>query len=346
LVTFLKEHADAYNPLPDGTKVSLFCKKISDTVQGKPASDVGTIQECSVFLDFPVDIAMTKVPTKRFSFRCTRPIESQRPRQDSIVVMMTQRSTRFVHLPPPFANNSIKTARDILYNDLRKYLEDEEVGFQADHVDSLGTEFLKHLTYALFPLSHAVWRALNDKHNRGGPTPDPEFVVFFGRKILGHKADKPSVTTIVQHLQNLWIGMGIVKIKGTWPSIFLKITNLSLQIQKYYQRFYSQAERQLNLISSAQPARTLENASNVANIEPLPLSKNMCDHLITMNIAMMDKDVYIRMYLNPFVDGFLRWQRCASHLVYWPRMLLLVLRILLLLMLLLLLLLSSLLLLL
>jgi hypothetical protein len=130
--------------------------------------------------------------------------------------------------------------------------------------------------------------------------------------------------------------MGNVKTKGNWPSVSLKITNLSLVIQKYYQRISSQAERQINLISSAQPARTLENASNVETIEPLPLSKDMCDVLITLNIAMMGKDFYIRMDLNPFLDGFPRWQRCACQLVDLSRMLLLLLRMLILVMLLLL----------
>jgi hypothetical protein len=115
--------------------------------------------------------------------------------------------------------------------------------------------------------------------------------------------------------------MGNVKTKENWPSVSLKITNLLLVIQTCYQRISSQAERQINLISSAQPARTLENASNVATINPLQLSKDICDLLITLNIAMMDRDVYIRMDLNPFMVTFLIWQRNACYLVYFPRIL-------------------------
>ena len=101
-------------------------------------------------------------------------------------------------------------ARDILYNDIRKYMHDQTVGFPVDQADSLGDEFLKHFTYVVFPLSHSVRKALNNKHNCRGEAHDPEFSVFFGRKILGHKADKPCFTTIAQHLQDLWIGMSLV----------------------------------------------------------------------------------------------------------------------------------------
>ena len=97
---FLQNHAAEYSPLLVATNVVLMCVKISDTVQGMPAADVGSLQECSVFLDYLVDMAMTEVPTKRFMFRCSRPIEERRPRQDPIIVMMAQRSSWFVHLPP------------------------------------------------------------------------------------------------------------------------------------------------------------------------------------------------------------------------------------------------------
>ena len=71
LATFIEKHANAYHPLPDGAKVSLMCVKISDTDQGRPATDVGYLHDCSVFLDILVDMAMREVPTKRFSFKYT-----------------------------------------------------------------------------------------------------------------------------------------------------------------------------------------------------------------------------------------------------------------------------------
>jgi hypothetical protein len=93
------------------------------------------------------------------------------------------------------------TTRDVLYNDFREYLTTQKVGFNDDLAHSLGDEFLK-------TLSKSVWKAINDTHNRRGPAPDPEFAVFFGRKILGNKVDRPCMPTVVQHLQDLWLGMG------------------------------------------------------------------------------------------------------------------------------------------
>jgi hypothetical protein len=40
---FLEGHAAEYYPLLDPTMVILMCVKISDTVQGKPASDEGSL---------------------------------------------------------------------------------------------------------------------------------------------------------------------------------------------------------------------------------------------------------------------------------------------------------------
>jgi hypothetical protein len=70
LALFLQMYAPDYYPLPDDVKVTLLCTKISDTIQGRPTSDVGTLQDCSVFLDFPVSMPMSEVPTKRFLFKC------------------------------------------------------------------------------------------------------------------------------------------------------------------------------------------------------------------------------------------------------------------------------------
>jgi len=120
---FLEGHAAEYYPLPDSTIVILMCVKISATVQGKPASDIGFLHECSVFIDFLVSLAMREVPTKRFTFKCTRPVENRLPRQDPIVIMMAREAARCNHLPIP-RHRSNMIARDFLYNDLRTYLQD------------------------------------------------------------------------------------------------------------------------------------------------------------------------------------------------------------------------------
>jgi hypothetical protein len=50
-------------------------------------------------------------------------------------------------------------------------------------------------------LSMRVWIGIKETRNRGGAAPDLDVKVFFGRKKLGSKADKPSLMTIVRHLQ-------------------------------------------------------------------------------------------------------------------------------------------------
>ncbi len=79
--------------------------------------------------------------------------------------------------------------------------------------------------------------------------------------------------TVVQHLQDLWLGMEkTLKLGVNWPAVSLKIELFPELIQKYAQRIESQAERQMRLISTQVPARTVETASNVCIIEPLRMS--------------------------------------------------------------------------
>jgi hypothetical protein len=89
---------------------------------------------------------------KRFTFKCFRTLETRRPRVDSFTVLMASQTIAFVHLPHVRAR-CVMTARDVLYNDLRQYLKDQGVGFPADLAASLGDEFMKHLSSAIFPLS-------------------------------------------------------------------------------------------------------------------------------------------------------------------------------------------------
>jgi len=141
-------------------------------------------------------MAMTEGPTKTFTFECTRPVEQRQPRANPLRAMTVQRNLAYTHLPPPRMRGAM-TGKDELYNDIRSYLEVKVVGFDVDSASFLGDEFVKHLSYALFPLSEKVWIANNEKHNRGGAAPDPEFGVFFGRKFLGHKLHKPDLAVTV-----------------------------------------------------------------------------------------------------------------------------------------------------
>jgi len=249
-----------------------------------------------MFIDFPVSLAMREVPTKRFTFKCTRHVKNCRPRQDPIVIMMTREVAGCRHLTIP-RQRSTMIARDVLHNDLRTYLQDKRIGFPAEKVGSLGEEFLKNLSYAILPLSQNVWQSLNDKHNQGGQAPCSGFGIFFGRKVLGHKADRPCMTTMVKHLQELWIGMEKKLKKENWPEVSSKIKHLSDLIMKYANIITSQADRHIDLINNEQPARTLETASNVAVIEPLPLSATLSCHLLTLNMTIMDQEVYVRILM-------------------------------------------------
>ncbi len=168
---------------------------------------------------------------------------------------------------------------------------------------------MKHLTYAWFPLSEKVWIAINEKHNRGGAAPDPDFGVFFGRKVLGHKLDKPDLAVTVRHLQELWIGMGQTLTKGNWHDVSLPIKHLSLLIQKYAERTCSQAERQSGLISKEQPARNVETASHVSTFDPPPISATLSVELCRLNMDLENIALYVRLEVNFYMKGLVSWQR-------------------------------------
>ena len=69
LEQFLKEHAPQFVPLHASTTVNLMCDKIPDASQlARHGPDPGATKDYSVFLDYHVTFAMSKVPTKRFTF--------------------------------------------------------------------------------------------------------------------------------------------------------------------------------------------------------------------------------------------------------------------------------------
>ena len=214
----------------------MVCDKLGDTLQARSTYDVGSLKYCIYFLDYPVAMTMTEVPTKRLAFKCSRQSEDQRPRRVLIVFMMAQRAFDFAHQPSAPRACFVMNAKDIICNDIIQYLNDNGVGFLVDVTPSrLGNEFIKHLTSAPFSLSHKVWQALHDTHNiRGGAAPSPEFSVFFGRKVIGHEADKLDVMYVVQHVQDMWIGMGNVLTNGIRHAVLAKIKHLITIIQKYF----------------------------------------------------------------------------------------------------------------
>jgi hypothetical protein len=131
---------------------------------------------------------------------------------------------------------------------------------------------------------------------------------------MGHKTDRPCLISVVQHLQEVWIGMGKVLTKGNWPEVSVKLKNLSNSIQKYVERISSQAEMQLQLINQEEPARTVETASNVSVVESLPLISFLPSALYSLNERLLNLDVYERVDVNTFMTSLIGWQRCDAYL--------------------------------
>ncbi len=80
LTGYLQTKASEYSPLHDNTQVELKCTtKFSETVQGRPASDVGYVLDCTMFLDFLISVAMTKVPQNDLLSNVLAQLESVAP---------------------------------------------------------------------------------------------------------------------------------------------------------------------------------------------------------------------------------------------------------------------------
>jgi len=76
-------------------------------------------------------------------------------------------------------------------------------------------------------------------------------------------------------------------------------------------RVSCQADRQLNFTAQYEPARNVQTASNVPVIEVLPFHVVLPANLRVFNKELQDRDIYVRMDVNPFMEGFSEWQRCA-----------------------------------
>jgi len=185
----LKEHAPQLYPLPSSSIVVVMCDKISGTYQAGMHGHDTIVKDCALFLDNHVTMAMSKFPTRPFALKCTRPIEHQRVRVNPLTIWMARQSYECILLHEPRARR-IMTARDILHNEFRKYMKAQAVGILGGDASSL-VVIVKRLTDVVFPLTLSVWKQLNDTKNRRCAAPDLEFGVFFGRKVKGHKADRP-----------------------------------------------------------------------------------------------------------------------------------------------------------
>jgi hypothetical protein len=103
--------------------------------------------------------------------------------------------------------------------------------------------------------------------------------------------------------------MGKIIKKENWSDVSRKLKHLSHFIQSSAGRISSQAERQRNVISAAIPARTIETASIVTIVSPLPFQAKLPSIQVPLNMKLQDVDVYVPLDVNPYMEGFEYWQR-------------------------------------
>ena len=116
-------------------------------------------------------MAIIKMPTKHFLFKCERHVTQRRPRGNAFTEILESQNNGNCQLPPARVR-SVMNAHDTLYNDLRHFLIDHKVGCFAYFAAFVGDGFLRHLSSSLFPLGLNNRNSLiNDKHNRINPKP-------------------------------------------------------------------------------------------------------------------------------------------------------------------------------
>jgi hypothetical protein len=93
-------HAPNYSPLPNSTNAILTCPILTYSLYARTAGDVISFRDVSAFLDLRVSMDVAEVPTKRFTFRCSRPTENRRPIRDPLIVsMMSRWAEGYIYLP-------------------------------------------------------------------------------------------------------------------------------------------------------------------------------------------------------------------------------------------------------
>ena len=88
-----------------------------------------------------------------------------------------------------------------------------------------------------------------------------------------------------------------------------KQKHLSHLIQVYAGRISSQVEQQRSLISTVTPARSVETASNVTIVPPLPFHAKLPFNLFTLNMRLQDLDVCVLVDMNIYMEGSESLQR-------------------------------------
>ena len=102
--------------------------------------------------------------------------------------------------------------------------------------------------------------------------------------------------------------MGKILETENWPNVSRKLKSLSHLIQAYAGHTSSQAERQLNKIRTAVPARSVQTASNVTLVSPLQFQTKLPSSLVTLNMKLRVLDVYVPVDVNSYMEGFETWR--------------------------------------
>jgi hypothetical protein len=89
---------------------------------------------------------MSEVPIKRYTFKCCRLVEDHSTYLDRVIAIVALRNLGDLHIPPIRAR-SLMTGKDVMYNDIRRYLKNNEVGFLSNLANSVGDDFLMHMIY-------------------------------------------------------------------------------------------------------------------------------------------------------------------------------------------------------
>eukprot|EP00873_Tetraselmis_striata_P001256 jgi/Tetstr1/421520/TSEL_012467.t1 len=186
---------------------------------------------------------------------------------------------------------------------------------------SVGFDFVFALHRALFPLSSrsktgvvsGVWEQLC----KGPAPPDKRFAQFFGKKKLGHKADRPNVPKSLEYLSTALSGNGNWVQKGNWPSIIALLKALELSLFRYEERLGKQRDYDLKSKLMEEPLRSAETASHVETIEALKAlatNRDFPTDMRSLSHRLLDNPVYMTIDVTDVTSGFDKYRRLRKAL--------------------------------
>ena len=165
----LSSHLELSELLSSAQQVKMFCVKQQEFVQTGSAS-TKEIANATACIDCKAIFVIESFCTQSFHFKVVsqpivEPAVFSRSQVNPFNMMMNAR-TNYVYLPP-LLNHERIYANHELHNDLIAFLENHGLGWTRDDAGTIGKRFVDGMSKALFQCCHAVWKALNNKHNSG-----------------------------------------------------------------------------------------------------------------------------------------------------------------------------------